>query len=312
MMTKGATQAEVRMEGPERLFDSGGIALDRMPLLHVIFDRIATQCSEALRQFSTAPAFTTVGAIEVERIGDILDSLEGRGVVGIFHATGWDSRIMLAIENKFVYTLVEALFGGDGSEAPYGEARSLTNVESRIAHKIFDVVVRALQEGFAEVGRTAFKFERIESRLDFAVIAPRPSPCVVTKLNIRLLGRTGEIRVVLPQAALKPMRQNLAHDLTHDSAPDPQWSKQIHNEIGRAEVEVHAIIEEEGFTLGDIAGLQVGQILQLEATPQSRVKLESNNQALFWCHLGQSGGFYTLRIDEPFDSEQEFFDTLLR
>jgi flagellar motor switch protein FliM len=311
-MMKTVSQTEIRMEGPERLLDSGGISLERMPLLQVIFDRIATQCSESLRQLSTAPAYTTVSSIIIERIGTILDTLEGRGVVGVFHAQAWDSRIMLAVENKFVFTLVEALFGGDGSEAPYGEFRPLTAVEVRIAQKTFDVVVRALQVGFAEVGRTNFKFERIESRLDFAVIAPRPSFAVVAQLNIRLLGRTGEILVVIPQAALKPMRQNLAHDLVNDTAPDPQWSKQIHNEVGRAEVVVHAVIEEEGFTLGDIAALRVGQILQLEATPQSRVRLESNNQALFWCHLGQAGGFYTLRVDESFDSEQEFFDTLLR
>jgi flagellar motor switch protein FliM len=302
------------MDGPERLLDSGGISLERMPMLNVIFDRIAMQCSESLRQLSTAPAYTSTNSIAMERIGTILDSFEGRVVVAVFHALAWDARIMLALESKFVFTLIEALFGGDGSEAPYNEHRPLTNVEMRIAQKTFEVVVKALQTEFAEVGRTSFKFERIESRLDFAVIAPRASFAVVTRLNIRLLGRTGEMFVVIPQAALKPMRQNLAHDTTADEVapPDPQWSKQIQNEVGRAEVTISAIIEEEGLTLGDIAALKVGQILQLQATPRSRVKLESNNQALFWCHLGQTDGLYTLRIDESFDSEQEFLDTLLK
>jgi flagellar motor switch protein FliM len=312
-MAKGAMQAEMRMEGPERLLDSGGISLERMPMLNVIFDRIAMQVSEALRQLSTAPAYTNTNSIAMERIGTILDTFEGRVVVGVFHAQAWDARIMLALENKFVFTLIDALFGGDGSEAPYSEHRPLTNVEMRIAQKAFDVVVRALQVEFAEVGRTSFKFERIESRLDFAVIAPRASFAVVAGLNIRLLGRTGELFVVIPQAALKQMRQNLAHDATNEVAPpDPEWSKQIQNEVGRAEVTISAVIEEDGFTLGDIAALKVGQILQLQATPQSRVKLESNDQALFWCYLGQAGGLYTLKIDETFDSEQEFFDTLLK
>lgn len=300
------------MEGPERLLDSGGISLERMPLLNVIFDRIAMQCSESLRQLSTAPAYTSISQIATERISAILDSFEGRVIVGIFHAQAWDSRVMLALENKFVFTLVEALFGGDGSEAPYGEQRPLSNVEVRMAQKTFDLVARALQDGFADVGRTNFKFERIESRLDFAVIAPRASFAVVARLNIRLLGRSGEMYVVIPQAALKPMRQNLAHDTSNEATPDPQWSKQIHNEVSRAEVIVHAVIEEEGFTLGDIADLKVGDIFKLQATPRSRVKLESNNQALFWCHLGQADGLYTLRVDESFDNEQEFFDTLLK
>ena len=289
-----------------------GFSLERMPLLNVIFDRIATQCSESLRQLSTAPAYTSTSLISAERIGTILDSFEGRVIVAIFHALAWDARVILALENKFVFTLVEALFGGDGSESPYNEQRPLTNIETRTAQKTFDLVVRALQAGFADVGRTNFKFERIESRMDFAVIAPRPSFAVVARLNIRLLGRTGEMFIVIPQAALKPMRQNLAHDLSNETAPDPQWSKQIHNEVSRAEVVVHAIIEEEGFTLADIAALSVGNILKLQATPRSRVKLESNDQALFWCHLGQADGLYTLRIDKSFDSEQEFLDTLLK
>ncbi len=311
-MAKSVQQTEIRMEGPERLLDSGGISLERMPLLNVIFDRIAMQCSESLRQLSTAPAYTSTSLISTERIGAILDSFEGRVIVAIFHAQGWDARVLLALENKFVFTLVEALFGGDGSEAPYSEQRPLTSIETRVAQKTFDLVVRALQAGFADVGRTNFKFERIESRLDFAVIAPRPSFAVVARLNIRLLGRTGEMCVVIPQAALKPMRQNLAHDLSNEATPDPHWSKQIHNEVGRAEVAVTAVIEEEGFTLGDVAEFRVGKILKLQATPRSRVQLQSNNQALFWCHLGQADGLYTLRIDESFDNEQEFFDTLLK
>jgi flagellar motor switch protein FliM len=270
------------------------------------------QCSESLRQLSTAPAYTSTNQISAERIGAILDSIEGRVIVAIFYAQAWDARVLLALENKFVFTLVEALFGGDGSEPPYAEQRPLTNIETRTAQKTFDLVARALQVGFADVGRTNFKFERIESRLDFAVIAPRSSLAVVARLNVRLLGRSGEMFVVIPHAALKPMRQNLAHDLSNEATPDPQWSRQIHNEVGRAEVVVHAVIEEEGFTLGDIAELSVGKIIKLEATPRSRVKLESNNQALFWCHLGQAGGLYTLRIDESFDSEQEFLDTLLK
>jgi flagellar motor switch protein FliM len=45
----------------ERLLDAPGISIDRMPMLHVVFDRMATQCSENLRQLSAAPAFFSVG-----------------------------------------------------------------------------------------------------------------------------------------------------------------------------------------------------------------------------------------------------------
>ena len=57
----------------------------------------------------------------------------------------WDARIMVGLDNKLVFALVEALFGGDGSEPPYAENRALTNIEMRVAQKTFDIIARALQ-----------------------------------------------------------------------------------------------------------------------------------------------------------------------
>ena len=311
-MTRAGTQPSVRRDGPERLLDSGGVSVERMPMLHVIFDRMATQCSENLRQLSTAPAFVSISGMRTERIGNILESYEGRAVVAVHQAQPWDARVMFGAENKLIFTLAEALFGGDGSELPFVETRALTNIELRVAQKIFDIFARTLQASFSTVIETRFKMERLESRMDFAVIAPRNNFAVVATVNIRVLGRSGELFVVIPQSALTPIRQTLSRDLSNEVAtPDPFWVKQIHSEVGRAAVTVRAVIEEQGFTLGDIADLQVGNVLPLQATARSRVKLEGNSEPLFWCQLGQAEGKYTLRIEEAIDAQQEFMDDLL-
>ncbi|MDR3407125.1 MAG: FliM/FliN family flagellar motor switch protein [Methylovirgula sp.] len=310
--SKASTEADAHMSAPERLFDSAGISLERMPMLRIIFDRLAMQCSENARQLSTAPAYFSVHSIKTERLGKILEAAEGKVVVAVLHVLAWDARIMVGLDNKLVFALVEALFGGDGSEAPYVENRALTNIEMRVAQKTFDLISRALHKAFSVIEETHFKFERIETRMDFAVIAPRNNYAVLAKLNLRILGRAGEFFVAIPQAALNPIRQSLTVDRSNDAAaPDPRWSKQIKTEVGKAEVVVQAIIEEDGFTLGDIAGLKVGNVLHLKATPKSRVKLECNSEPLFWCQLGQAEGNYTLRVDDIVDAEQEFLDGLV-
>lgn len=311
-MTRAASQPSVRHDGPERLLDSAGVSVERMPMLHVIFERMATQCTENLRQLSTAPAFVSISGMKTERVGNILEAYEGTAVVAVYQAQPWDARIMIGAENKLVFTLAEALFGGDGSELPFAESRALTNIELRVAQKIFDIVARTLQASFSTVIETRFKVERLESRMDFAVIAPRNNFAVITTVNIRVLGRSAELFVVIPQSALTPVRQILSRDLSNAVAtPDPFWVKQIHSEVGRAAVTVRAVIEERCFTLGDIADLQVGKVLPLQATARSRVKLEGNSEPLFWCKLGQAEGKYTLRIEEAIDAEQEFMDDLV-
>ncbi|WP_395664873.1 flagellar motor switch protein FliM [Methylocella sp.] len=300
------------LSGSERLLDAPGISIDRMPMLHVVLDRFAAQCSEALRPLSAPPAFFSVDQIVARRVGDVLDAFENRTAIGVFHAQAWDSRILIGVDHDFIFTLAEALFGGDGGEPPFAEARKLSSLELRLAQKTLDLFGRSLQSAFAAVSDTSFKLERVETRLDFAVVAPRNSFCVSAKLKLRILGRNGELFVLVPQAALNSVRQQLGRSLSDEAVVrDPAWTRQIEEEIGRAEVEVRGVLEERHFTLGDIADLKVGGILQLKATAGARIRLECNSEPLFWCDLGQGDGFYTLRIDESITRERQMMDDML-
>lgn len=297
--------------GPELLLDAGGMSIERMPLLNAIFDRMLTQCSESLRALCSTPAIFTIASTQTERMGDILSTFEGRVVVAIFQAGAWDSRIILACDHNFLFSMAEALFGGDGGEPVFEEERAPSNIEMRVGQAIFDRVARSMQASFSAVVETTIKFETLETRMDFAVIVPRGTFAIITTVNLQILDRTGEMYIVLPQPALNAIRQGLAHDTSRDTARDPRWVRQMQNEVTRSEVKVKGLIEEHQFTLGDIANLQVGQILPLQATAKSRVKLECNSQALFWCQLGQADGQYTLRVEEVVDKEQEFMDDIL-
>jgi flagellar motor switch protein FliM len=232
--------------------------------------------------------------------------------VAIFQAQAWDTRILIGLDDQLVFATVEALFGGDSSEPPVPTGRPLSTVETDVAQIMFEQSAKALQTAFSAFVETTFKFERMETRVDFANVVPRSSFAVMASIQLRILDRDGEMFIVIPQSGLTAIRQSLGRDVANDTATrDPRWSRQIRDEISRTEVAIRAVIEEKSFCLEDIAALQVGQILKLQATARSRVKLESSDHALFWCQLGQADGRYTLRIEEPVDQEQEFLDDIL-
>jgi flagellar motor switch protein FliM len=261
---------------------------------------------------TTSPAFFSATKMATGRIGDILDAYAGNVVVAVYHAPEWDSRILFGLERKFLFTVIETVFGGDGNELPFEFERPFSTLELRIAQMMCDQAANALKSAFAAISEVSFKFERIETRMDFVSIGRPSNLAVVAKIALKALERGGDMLVVIPQSALNPMRQVLARDVSNDvSARDPRWAKQFENEIRRTEVTLRATIEERHFTLADIAGLRVGQVLRLQATPTSRIKLECNDQALFWGQLGQGDGAYTVRIEDLIDQEQQFLDDIL-
>jgi flagellar motor switch protein FliM len=148
--------------------------------------------------------------------------------------------------------------------------------------------------------------------MEFALVGKRAMPAIIANIAFETLGRQGQIYLVIPQLALQSIRQDLARaPQDQPIATDPGWTRQFESQISRAEVRVHAIIEDKHLTLADIAEMRVGGVLGLQATTRSLVRLESNNQLLFWCELGQADGHYTVRIEESVNEEQEFMNDMI-
>ncbi|MCJ2076018.1 FliM/FliN family flagellar motor switch protein [Methylobacterium sp. E-041] len=296
----------------DRLLDAAGLSLDRLPMLHVILDRIATYSADQLRHFAASPIYFSLSDVTSQRLGDILDPYESNAIAGIFHAPEWDSHVLVGFDRDFIFTIIEVLLGSDGSEPPSDEERNFSNIELRAAQLIFDQIGKAMQASFALVASTPFALERIETRMDFAVIGRRNNQAVVARFLLQALNRGGEMFIIIPQTVLNPMRQSLARVRVGEaSARDSRWTKQMVGEVQKTSVSLRAILEEKYLSLGEIADLKVGQILNLQATPRSLVKLEGNEQGLFWCDVGQADGSVVLRIDSFIDQEQEFVDDVL-
>ncbi|CAN7715955.1 flagellar motor switch protein FliM [Bosea sp. BE125] len=303
----------------DKLLDSTGISIDRLPMLQMVFDRLATSCADAVRQMSSSPAYFSLAGVQSQRIGDALNAHAYNAIAGIFHAREWDSRILIGFDRDFIFTLLEVMFGADGSEAPFkyepdfpDDERPYTNIEIQVAQALFELAARNLKSAFAPVCDVSFDFERVETRMYFATIGSRSNLAVKAQFLVQGLDNCGQMFVVIPQTALNPIRQNLAHVHSGQStARDPRWTKQIRSEVQRTEVKLSAILEERAMTLGEIGSLQIGQVIELQASPQSKIQLQCNDETVFWCQLGQRNGSYVLRIQDHANEEQEFLDDLL-
>jgi flagellar motor switch protein FliM len=232
-------------------------------MLQVVFDRLATGCADVLRQMSASPTYFSVAGVQSQRIGDALAAHSYNTIAGVFHCPEWDSRILIGLDRDFMFTLLEIIFGADGSEPPFkhdsdfdGE-RPYTNIEVLLAQQLLEQVGKSMRTAFAPVCDATFKFERIETRMYFATIGSRNNLAIRAELMMQGLDNVGQMFVVIPQTALNPIRQNLTRVLSgYATERDPRWTKQIQQEVQRTEVKLQAILEERTMTLGEISELK--------------------------------------------------------
>jgi flagellar motor switch protein FliM len=312
-MAASGTHNAVRREPIAGLLASGAKFADRLPMLRIVLERAAAACTEELGKMVRPPV-----ALSIERVmsGPAVAMLspydDGQCLVGVLDAPGWNSRVMVCADRGAVFAIVEALLGSDGSEPPFSDPRPHSKIEVRLVRLLFESVGRALEQAFEPIAATAFEAGEIGERVDFDAIGRRNNAVVLVRLRLEVLKRGGEILIAVPQAVLNPMREALSVVPEPEIAvADPRWSRQIQTEITRTSVRLTAVLDERMASLSEIAGLKVGQILPLNATPQSRVRVESNGEPLLSCQIGKSNGVYTLRVEGYIDKEQEFIDGLL-
>lgn len=299
-------------QASDQLLGAAGISVERMPMLHVVFDQMTNLCAESLRSMSPSQSYFSLSGVASDRLSDILDRYEGEAIAAVFYAQAWDARVLIGFDRDFVYTMIELLFGADGAEPPLDMPRVFSNVELHVAQALFERFGKALQSSFSRVSDVTFVLERVETRMDYLAIGRLNNQAVCANILLQGLDRGGEMFIAIPHAALNPIRTQLSQIVSGESvSTDPKWSKQLHSEIQRTEVTLKAVLEERTFSLGEVARFEVGQVLKLNATPDTLVRLECNDQRLFWCQMGQLNGAYSLQVKESADQKREFIDGIL-
>ncbi len=296
----------------ERLLEGPKLSADRLRMLQGVFDRLAGSCSEAMRQLCPAPTTFFVNQIDVALSWDLLESYED-SVGVVFYCPDWDTRILIGVDRRFVFSLIDAMYGGDGTEMPFDTDRPFTSIETRIAKQVCEMTASALREAFDAFSvRATFKAEKVAAGLEFSLLGSRNVLTVTSQILFQVRNSGGRMFTLIPQAALYPLRDQLARERPLDRAgADPAWNQQLQKEVVRTNVTFQASLEEQTMCLWDIAKLRVGQILDLEATAESLVTLECNNEPLFRCKLAQSNGRFTLILDSPVDQKDAIIDEIL-
>lgn len=295
----------------EKLLETPKLAIDRLPVLPLIFERFGTACTEGMRELCAEPTTFFINQIESTNSWDVLESYED-SAAAIFYSSEWDSRILIGLDRRCIFSLMEAMYGGDGKEMPYEGERPFSTLETRVARTAAEIAARALQVAFLPGIATSFTFERVETRIDFSLLGQRNIPVVVGQILFQVLDQGGRIYILIPQSALHPLREKLARELPPEAqVKDPRWITGLQNGVAKSEVTVHAALEGREATLAELAQLQVGQVLALNSTTRSLIALECEDQRLFWCKLGQANGSLSLVVEEAIDEKDEFMGDIL-
>jgi flagellar motor switch protein FliM len=282
------------------------LSIERMPGLGFAIEQFALNISEALAPLYKASWSGTIDEIKSTTVFQLVGQSEGL-TAAVLRCTGTDTRLLLIFDQQVVGALVAAVFGGEqGAVAPTPANRPPTGIETSLLAELARCLGKALDKGFAQIASLALSFERLETLEDAYALGRRDMPAAVAKLAIETSAGSTTLTVLLPQTLLLPIRKNLSFDPGGDAlASDPRWKQQMEARVTKTRVTVTAVLDVFEMTLGDIADLAIGQVLNLHGAGMGRVRLECAGREMFWCKLGDGDGRYALEVEEGIEPESD-------
>lgn len=286
----------------EKLKEIAKLSLDRLPVLNGIFENLALACVERFRDYC-APAFSAFVNQLVS--GDSWDLLEScaDSISVIFYCREWDARIVIGLERRCIFAILEAMYGGEGSELPFEATRAFTSLESKVGRLVCEFAAEALQKAFTPVAEISLVVERVETTLEFTSLGQNSMMMIEAKILFQVLDQGGVMFVLIPQNAMNPIRQKLERERrSTPPSQDPRWTNALNSRISKAEVCLNAVMDGKNLELDELIKLAPGKTLSLTGTDQS-VIVECEGDRLFRGRLGQARGVFTITIEESINDE---------
>ncbi len=297
--------------GTEKLLEPPKLEVERLHVLKGVLERLVTTLSERFREYCNVPSSFFVNQLESGNSWDVLESYED-SIAGIYYCRQWDSRIVIGLDRRFIFSLIDAAFGGDGSMPPFESDRPFTSLEARLARSVFSIVVPELESLLAPITPVEFDIEKLETKLDFQILGQTDVPVIAVQILFQILDNGGRMFMIIPQSALYPIRKLLERQRALDGTSiDPEWQKKMQDGLASSHMLLKGVLEGPEMTLGQIADLEPGQILRLNADPKSLIALECQDERIFLCRLAQSKSKFALVVEQPIDKQKELVADLI-
>jgi flagellar motor switch protein FliM len=275
----------------------------RMPTLEIINDRFArlyrTSMSASLRKVIDV----TVTQTEMVKFGEFIRTLPVPTSLHILRMEPLRGHVLLVLESRLIFNLVDCFFGGTGKSNVKIEGRDFTAIEHRVVQKVVQRVLKDLEASWKPVTPISFQFARSEINPQFATIVPPTEVVIVIHFDLELDQLIGKITLCLPYSTIEPIRSMLYARYQSDQLEvDTEWINRVKKQLTDVEVELVVELGKSKIKGNDLLQIAVGDTIMLDQDVQDPLLVAVEGVPKFRAFAGISRGTHVIRLTEEIES----------
>lgn len=211
---------------------------------------------------------------------------------------------LIEVANLVIITIIDRLLGGQGKMNVEPD-RELTPIELSISNDILLKMVEALKKAWAEIVELDPRLEGIRTRADRLQLVPQEEGVLNVVLGVKIGDVESGMNHCMPYTLIEPIIERLSPQ--YETIQEVEKGEEIQKRLleGLQEVPSTLIVElgEATITMGDVLGLQVGDVVRLETKVDEELFVRVDKERKFKCHPGVVGTKMAIEITRVIGKE---------
>lgn len=273
------------------------ISKDQLRTLEVIHDNLGRYFQTFLTGYLRSSVKIEVLTVDQFAYSEFSNALTNPAFLCLIDFDPLDGQILMDISTNVIYTIIDRLLGGDGTERQ--EIRSFTEIELSLLTKMVQRMSSDIKEAWSNVNDLNPRLEKIETNPQFAQIVPPNETIALVTMNIEIGGIEGMMNFCIPYILLEPILDKLSTRLwfsTSKKERSKEELKAIKERILGTRVPLVAELGTTTAKVKDILSLQSGDVIKLNSSQYIPIRVGSNIK--FKGEVGVSNNRMAVKIVE--------------
>lgn len=285
---------------PEKIVRSG----------QILGDQLLKPLRAGLEDAANEPVPFELEKVEVDRTIEIVAAAGPNDAVTIAASKVSPDALAIRIDEQAIAIFVNALFGAEPDMGAGRLGRELSPVEVEVANLVCRLFAAAFNGLSTPAQQVKLPLPSVLSGDNLRGTALRDGPAVRIDYQVGGEPEAGRISLYMPQRVILRRGADSAEPGESD-AQTSEWTARFNEEVMRSKVKLEATMPVGKMSLGSIAALRKGQVIELAKSAPTETLLSAKNKLLFVCEFGRLEQNYTVRIKGPADSEKDDISGLL-
>lgn len=242
-----------------------------LQMIHENFSRLLqTYLSGYLR------ALVQIEVISVDQLtyNEFSNSMPNPSVLGIVDFLPLTGSIIIEMTPSVSFAMIERVLGGTGQA--YERSRGFTEIELGLLEKIMGQIISFFRDPWKNVIELRPKLKKIETNPQFAqIMSPNETVALVT-LNTKVGDTEGMIHICIPHLVIEPVIPKLSTKFWFSGISKEITGndlKIIEKKIQSTVLPIKVVLGDTDITVGDLLGLHIGDVIPLNTSVDSDLKI---------------------------------------